>query len=289
MRPEDITFEQKMTELRLDISHPKSQGQAFILVEGSSDIRLFRKLFDTDACNVEYLPGGKGKLEEGIAILSEIYGLIIGIKDADFYHLQEGEMFDLPNIFLTDYHDLEMTMLAQREVVKALLSEYTTSEKSKHLDYRNKILQKIKTISCFKWLNIREVLKFKFKNVGFQDLVSFADSNAVDITQYIQRVLSNSSNAVLTDIEEIKIKINELLDIENVDLLQLTNGHDALKSFAVYLRKEHSCRGLSDKDLASSLRIASSLSIFKRTDLYQKINEWAIEKGVTVYDDDDIV
>jgi len=284
MRPEDITFEQKMTELRLDISHPKSQGQAFILVEGSSDIRLFRKLFDTDACNVEYLPGGKGKLEEGIAILSAMYELIIGIKDADFHHLQEDKTFDIANIFLTDYHDLEMTMLAQREVVKALLSEYTTLDKSEHLACRDKVLQKIKTISCFKWLNIREVLEFKFKNVGFQDLVSFADAD-FDIAQYIQRVLSNSSNAVLTDMEEITTKINALMGVEEVDLLQLTNGHDALKAFAVYLRKEHSCQSLGDKSLASSLRITSSLSIFKRTDLYQKINEWAIEKGVTVYDD----
>lgn len=289
MRQEDITFEQKLAELRLDIQHPNSQGQAFILVEGDSDIRLFRKLFDTDSCNVEFLPGGKGKLEEGIAtLLAENHELIIGIKDADFHHLQAEETFDIANVFLTDYHDVEMMMLAQKEVVQALLYEYTDLEKSTHLACRDTILEAIKIISCFKWLNIREVLKFKFEGVGFQDLLSFLNSNDFDIEQYIQRILSNSSNTLLTDIAKIKEKINELA-IKQVDLLQITNGHDALKSFAVFLREKYPRKGLSDENIASSLRIASSLSIFKRTELYQQINEWAIDKEVVVFDDSDIV
>jgi len=45
MRKKDITFQEKFNELRLDISHPNSKGKTFVLVEGDSDIRLFRKFF----------------------------------------------------------------------------------------------------------------------------------------------------------------------------------------------------------------------------------------------------
>ena len=53
MKKQDITYQDKFNELRLDMSHPNSKGQAFVLVEGDSDIRLFRKLFDTNHCKVE--------------------------------------------------------------------------------------------------------------------------------------------------------------------------------------------------------------------------------------------
>lgn len=43
MKREDITYDEKINGLRLDISHPNSNGVNFIFVEGESDIRLFRK------------------------------------------------------------------------------------------------------------------------------------------------------------------------------------------------------------------------------------------------------
>jgi len=42
MRKQDITFQDKLNELRLDIAHPNNKGIAFVLLEGDSDIRLFR-------------------------------------------------------------------------------------------------------------------------------------------------------------------------------------------------------------------------------------------------------
>ena len=44
MNKADITYQDKLNELRLDISHPNSSGINFVFVEGDTDIRLFRKL-----------------------------------------------------------------------------------------------------------------------------------------------------------------------------------------------------------------------------------------------------
>ena len=43
MTSKDITYQDKLNELRLDTSHPNSTGLVFILLEGESDIRLFKQ------------------------------------------------------------------------------------------------------------------------------------------------------------------------------------------------------------------------------------------------------
>ncbi len=104
MKKQDISYQEKLNELRLDISHLKSSGIVFVLLEGYGDIRLFRKLFNPNTCKVERIPGGKFKLEECIGVLVNIYPFIIGIRDADFVHLKKDEYVN-KNIFLTDLHD----------------------------------------------------------------------------------------------------------------------------------------------------------------------------------------
>ena len=64
MKRQDITYQDKLNELRLDIAHPNNKGITFIFVEGESDIRLFRKFFSLETSKVESIPGGKFKLEE---------------------------------------------------------------------------------------------------------------------------------------------------------------------------------------------------------------------------------
>ena len=74
----NVTYQDKLNELRLDIIHPKSKGKVFVCVEGESDVRLFRKFFNLDHCKVECIPGGKFKLEECVIELVKVYQLIIG-------------------------------------------------------------------------------------------------------------------------------------------------------------------------------------------------------------------
>ncbi len=98
----NITFQEKLNELRLDILHPNSRGFTFVLVEGESDIKLFRKLFDLEKCKVENVPGGNHKLEECVETLLLEHSLIIAIRDADFIHLDQDNQYLKNNIFLTD-------------------------------------------------------------------------------------------------------------------------------------------------------------------------------------------
>ena len=121
MTKQDVTYDYKINELRLDISHPNSAGIAFVLVEGDSDIRLFRKFFSSEKCKVECVPGGNPKVEESVTELLKKSELVIGIRDADFIHL-EGIAYAQSNVFLTDLHDLEMGLVSEDQVFSAIIS-----------------------------------------------------------------------------------------------------------------------------------------------------------------------
>ena len=279
MKKQDITYQDKLNELRLDISHPNNRGIAFVLLEGESDIRLFRKLFDLDSCKVETIPGGKFKLEDCVSELANIYSLIIGIRDADFIHLGI-QPYSKANMFLTDFHDMEMFLISEDEVFSALFFEYTSLAKAIHSKVRSNIMISIELIGYLKWLNEIENLEYNF-DFGFQDLISFANLE-IDFIQYFKRILSKSPNAKLTDSAIVLQKIKFLKET-NPNSFQLTNGHDFMKALSQYVKDSGSGRVIGEDSISSSLRMAFTFEHFKLTHLFSDIKSWSEMKSCILY------
>jgi hypothetical protein len=279
MKKSDISYQEKLNELRLDISHPNSNGISFILLEGDTDIRLFRKLFNLNNCKVENIPGGNKKLEECVQNLVNIYPLIIGIRDADFIRINEAK-YILHNMFLTDLHDIEVTMLNFEPTLNAIVFEYSSIDKAQHLTFKNKLLDTIKHISYLKLINDKENLELTFSS-GFQDLISFANQN-IDLEQYLNRVIAKSPSAVIQDKEVLKAKIISIGQ-NDPDLLQITNGHDLLNSFAKYFREEKKRNGISGENLEATLRMLFNFELFRQTHLYQQLYNWKNQNNVEIF------
>lgn len=279
MNKSSITYQEKINELRLDISHPNSRGINFVFVEGDTDIRVYRKLFDLEKCKVENIPGGNPKLEECVRTLTANYPLIIGIRDADFLRLNDIP-YNERNMFLTDCHDIEKTMLCHEPLINALFFEYSNHLKENHIEIINNIKTSILKLSLLKWLNHLENLELDF-SPGFHDLISF-DDFSIDITQYINRVLAKSPNAVIKSADEILIKLDNL-SLLNPDLLQLTNGHDLLNAMAKYFREKQGRSGISGKDLQSSIRMLFDEKAFQSTNLYNSLIEWQKANATSLF------
>lgn len=279
MKKQDITYQDKLNELRLDLSHPNSKGHTFILVEGQSDIKIFRKLFNLQKCKVENVPGGKSKLEECVTDLVKKYALIIGIRDADFLHLTNNG-YNVRNVFLTDYHDLEMSLISEDQTFSAILFEYTTVEESSHCNVRTTILKTIEDISYLKWLNDIESLQLKFE-VGFQDLLSF-DTVRINFDDYFKRVLSKSPDAKITDIKIVSAKIEEL-KTTNPHPLQLCNGHDFMKALSQYIKINDGPKAMNDEIVCSAFRINYRTELLSNTQLYFKTNQWCQDNNCSIY------
>ena len=279
MKKQDITYQDKLNELRLDISHPNNKGIAFVFLEGESDIRIFRKLFNLDKCKVETIPGGKFNLEKCVGELVVVYSLIIGIRDADFLHLG-SQPYLKANMFLTDLHDMEMMIISEDEVFSALIFEYTSLIKDKHSEARNNIMLVIEQISLLRWLNEKENLEYTF-DAGFQDLISFANLK-IDFNQYFSRVISKSPKAKLTDLTEVLKKMKDLKNI-NPDSSQLCNGHDFMKALSLYVKESGEGRALSDESISSSFRMTYNINHFKKTMLFNVLKSWSDSTGCVLY------
>ncbi len=280
MTEQDVTYEYKINELRLTISHPNSEGLAFVLVEGDTDIRLFRKLFDLESCKVERIPGGNTKVEDCVEELLNRTALVIGIRDADFIHLNNID-YTKRNIFLTDLHDIEMTLVAESEVFSAIIFEFTNIKENKHDSIRNDIMSYIEKISLLKWLDSKERLGLKFKEVGFQDLLAFSGTT-LDFSAYFRRLVSKSPNAVSTDFDNIVEKI-EKLKLQNPDSYQLCNGHDFMKSLAAFLRQKGNGKSISDDILASIFRTNYRQDFYRNTTLFRQTKEWSETVNCSIY------
>ncbi len=280
MTRQDVTYDYKINELRLDISHPNSDGLAFVLVEGDTDIRLFRKLFNLNNCKVESVPGGNSKIEDGVAELLNKSELVIGIRDADFIHLNNIE-YTNKNIFLTDLHDIEMSLVAEDEVFSAIIFEFTSLPKNEHSNTRNEIFNHIDKISLLKWLNEKENLGFKFKDVGIQDLLSFSD-NSFDFVAYFSRLIAKSPNTAEHDFNLILNKIENLKTL-NPNKYQLCNGHDYIKAFATFLRQKGNRKSVSEDDISILFRTNYRLEFYQNTALFRNTKAWSEVVNCNIY------
>jgi hypothetical protein len=261
------------------LSHPKSKGTTFILLEGASDIRLFRKLFNLSCCKVENIPGGKFKLEECVGELVKVHPLLIGIRDADFIHLEKAP-YNKANLFLTDFHDMEMMLVSTDEIFSALVFEFTDLPKENHLEVRNKIFTTIEMVGYFKWLNEREGLEFNVE-ASFIDLISFVNLE-INFSQYFSRVLHKSPNAKVSDESVVLQKINALKG-EKVNYFHLCNGHDFMKALAEYIRAMGNSRTASHDSICSALRMAFTFDHFKQSKLFESTRLWAESKKSILY------
>lgn len=280
MKKQDITYSEKLNELRLDISHPNSKGMCYILVEGDSDIRIFRTLYNDKTCKIENIPGGNSKLEECVEELLKTYKFVIGIRDADFIKLENTKYIKI-NMFLTDFHDFEMSMVSELKVLRKVLTEYTNLISDAE-STRLKILNSLEDISTLKWLNYKSNLELAFAGVSFFDLISAID-HKVDLVEYFKRVKSKSINSKVEDLKSIEQDL-ENLKKSNPDKFQLTNGHDFISVVTkfIQLHKTNS-KNIGIDQTSSSIRLAYSIEYFKLTELYSDTKRWAESNNLNVF------
>jgi len=264
----------------MDVGHPNNSGKTYILVEGDSDIRIFRKIFHPINCKIESIPGGNPKVEKATNDLLKRYNLVFGIRDSDFIKLS-GNQYPHGDVFLTDLHDIEMCLISMAEVFSSLIFENTSIAQDKHVFIRDNIMLAISDVSYLKWLNFKEDLQLCFDSSGFQDLICF-DTNTVDIEKYFQRIIAKSPNAKIIDITSIKDKIEKLKE-ESPNPFLLCNGHDFIKALSGYLISNHNAKHVSEAILSAAVRVAFTSEMWKGTNLYSQTMLWATEKGCSIY------
>jgi len=258
-----------VSSIRLQLRHPSGTDKVWIIVEGETDQKLFSKLIDGPHVKFEFDPNGWGKIPllKTVSELLKETNRILGIRDADFLHL-EGKKESAENIFLTDFHDSEMMIISCDRAFRAVVAEYASEEKNASA-FRKKLLKSITFIGGLRWINDAEDLELNFRRLGFGDLYD-GQTVVLDEEKCLNKVLARSPNKKREISEEdVRTKIKNVSD-----LLNLCNGHDFQKAFA-FCANCNSPRKVRDVEIGRALRVAYRFEDFQKSDLYEQLKKWS--------------
>ncbi|GHV89308.1 hypothetical protein AGMMS50267_16680 [Spirochaetia bacterium] len=239
----------------------------YAFVEGKYDCCLYPKFFNLSMVSFEFVGGGKGQVELALIKLQDITKQVFGICDADFRHLTK-EYPIISNLFLTDCHDIEMTMLNDNQTLNNAFTEYCMQSNAAN------ILQEAINGSVFagytRWYNDINTIKLKFNSVSVNSYYDIAQKifNSISFLNDLDRKSPNKS---------ANVNFNDITNFEKAkmtnDIFNLCNGHDVITLLVVII-KNILKKNISIESFCSVLRASFILSSFKITKLYSDIFAW---------------
>lgn len=278
---ENISLVNKLNELRLLLNHPQSETKTYVLVEGDSDIRLFRKLFSNSSTYIKSIPGGYANLELGLKKLyDEAFNNVIGIRDADFMHLNE-ENSSIPVLFLTDEHDMEMMLFTSNEALNSLYYEFYQDDKILIDQFRDKVLESIKFLAYVRWYNELNNLELNFNGIGLGDFFDVSELK-IDEERCIQNLLNRSPNNKVNVGIDLRNEVKNMYNTTH-SLTQVCCGHDITSVIALIFSSGLK-KAVNTARVESQLRTSFSSGEFKKTNLYHMLNEWSNMTNFKLFD-----
>ncbi|MDR1180868.1 MAG: DUF4435 domain-containing protein [Bacteroidales bacterium] len=271
----NISATDKIDEIRLALNSETGNQIIWVLVEGEDDCKIYPKFLDEIKASVEFVSGGKGQLMIALNALAKETKQVIGIQDADFLHIDKNYPA-VTNLFYTDYHDIEMTMLSFDEVRCNFFTEYRMLKKRYDNIWQN-VLQESSYIAYIRWYNEKNNCKIRFSELGYGDNLTEMSDGKISLKNkdLLQTLNARSQNKT----EELTGEnIDKFITINKTDdLLNLCNGHDitALLSLIIGGRVSH-------KEFCRHLRLSFTFQHFSQTRLYSEIAGWQIKYGYSI-------
>lgn len=270
----NINATDKVNDIRLSLNSEEGSKIVWILVEGEDDCKIYPKFFDETKARVECVNGGKEQLTIALNTLTGETEQVIGIQDADFLHLEKSYP-SVKNLFYTDCHDIEITMLSFDDVMCNLLSEYRMQDKKE--DIWENILQESSYIAYIRWYNERGGCKILFSGLKYGDSLTAISNGKISLkNQELLQILNVRSHNKIEELTSENID-NFIISNKTNDLLNLCNGHDVTALLSLLIG------GLiSHKEFCRHLRLSFTIQHFSQTKLYSNISDWQTKHGYSV-------
>lgn len=255
-------------------------ARTFLLVEGATDQRLFKRFTDTSRCKLRECHGKENVLS--VLSLLEIRGFdgVVAIVDADFMLLEQVEL-PSNDLFITDEHDIEM-MFLRSKLLEQYLDVHGSDDKlvrfwgENEQDVRRLLLNLGRHVGYIRWLSLRERFEFRFEGLDYEKFIS-RDKLELNVTKLIKTIKDHSRTAHIAD-NELLSKLNALIS-ETHDLWHVCCGHDLIYILALGLKKAlgtHDARECTPEDIEQTFRVGFSIEHFRATRLYQSLADWEL-------------
>lgn len=259
-----------VSEIVLMIRSHRQDKKLLVVVEGKTDKKVYKSLLDIAKFDIYHSSkfGGCVQFDDAAKEISKRYPIhFIVIKDADFDNINRISYDDIPNLFLTDTHDLE-TMMLTSSAYMALKDKYGVDG-----ILVRQAINEILHLSYLKWLNCKENYRLNFKKcckVG----TCYNGNCIVGASDWLEKINNEGINAGKVKITEEDLSIFEDSHVvSESEKMQITNGHDMLNAVAIKLHFSLKTN-VGKKDIEDLLINTYTIEDFKHTKLCKDICAW---------------
>lgn len=275
-----------INSILMSFNHPDGKRKNLI-IEGKTDIKLLKNFINEEQVKVRSVTGKDNvlKVMNGFPVSNKHF--MHAVADADFDHiLDKKDERERNNIYITDFHDMEIMMILSKSFDR-LFNEYrdhSIENDSMNINkLKSVIFEVCKELGKIRYLNYVNSYDLKFKNISYDDCITFKNESLVlDLDILLHKLIQRSENGKVS-IEVFRTEILEMED-EKFQLEQVCCGHDFTKLLAIFLKESKCFEGKnhnSDK-LESSLRLSFSINNFESFELYKKLHSLGMMKNLSV-------
>ncbi|RZP88574.1 DUF4435 domain-containing protein [Vibrio vulnificus] len=277
-----ITASSKYNEIKMLMNKKHYRNKVFVLLEGKTDIKLFRKLFDTKKVQLESLDGKRNVDTVINLMIDDGIDRAIGIADADFDHINNT----VSNLYLTDTHDTE-TMIIQKVGIDSIIAEFATENYHDGLsrNLHTKVFETAYEIGLLKMVNCLGDYGLSFKEIDFYNFITINGLNvSFNQQDYINEVIHYSENVDYSQYDELLAKIDEIRFNDHCRYM-ICCGHDVslLISMIMSQRNLSIKIPLEQDEVESVLRVSYGFDDFSQSLLYSKISAWCASNDKHVF------
>ncbi len=256
---------------------------SFLIVEGDSDARLFKRFVDFTQCNIVLGYNRDNVLKVATILFSDGFLGFLALVDSDFSELI-GETLDNYNIILTDSNDVEV-MIFNTDVFDRFVAEYCSSDKiaavenNLSLTIREIIMRNACVIGALRYLSRILSWNLDFQNMKYKYVERVSLNISLD--EQIEHLRGRSGTTSMPGVEEVREKVAETItSLTTVSLCVC--GHDLCEivSHAVHNvigRAHHLSR--SGAAVEEVFRAAYTQDNFRQSKVHRDIVAWEDRNG----------
>jgi len=257
----------------LRMQRQKHKG-AFALVEGSNDIKRFKKFYKSDGV-VFINCWGKGNVIDVIDYEQNAANEdVLGFVDSDFERIT-ADVEQNDDIIYSRYHDFDLDVCFTSVVARYLTemgNETKLAAAGGANECLNSLLEALKPLSAMRYANAQHNMGYRLSDLN---LAAFFDGHTINVEAMIDEASLGKFDTA-QDKAALRQRIGQY-ETANVDLLQFTNGHDLIAAIGIALRDRigerhplQSHRG----EVERHLRLTFDVADFKQTGHLAAIRNW---------------
>lgn len=270
---------------------------SYFYVEGSSDERFWKKFLDNQNTKICVCNGWECVVEVIHLHNCDGFSRCVGIIDRDFRSIQKTDDCKEANLFLTDFHDIEIMMFESDAFKNMLIALDRNNRIGAMCDYNQSfVLRNLYSITdhigYLKLANINHHLNLVFKaqinhefrKPKYEDIID-KHGNYLGIDSLINKVCGFTSSCTSVGIDRQEV-LNAFTkeSVNNYDSKQLSNGHDVTIVLSCFFSKKCGIKDKYSPDYLENILYSSyHRSAFNQTQLFKDLCNWAVSHSTHIF------